>query len=177
MDQLDLSAFFQTKDQANDFSSRLSFISERIYNTNFNLEKMLIDQFGIKKKDIFITLLRENKIDRKSNSNLKLFFESIIKNIATVPILSLTVAFEPNEKTLQALSQWCLLQINKQIVFEIHVDKSIIGGAIIDYHGKHMDYSIRPTFNQILNDVLVKKNPTIDIKEIPMHIRAEDVSI
>jgi hypothetical protein len=177
METLDLSAFFQTKAQANDFSARLSLISEKIYNTNFNLEKMLTDQFGIKKKDAFMSLMRQNKIDVKTNSVLKTFFSSITESIATLPILSLTLAFEPKEKTLQKLSEWFVLNINRQAVFDISVDPELIGGASISFKGKHMDFSIRPTFDEILNDILNPKSKIIEIKETSLHQEADHLSI
>lgn len=154
MDQLDLTAFFQTKMGANDFSSRIAAISEKIYHTDFNLEKMLSEQFGIKKKDRLITLLRENKVDVKSNSALKAFLSSIVELIPKLPVLSLTIAFEPKEKTLQALSEWSLLNINKQALFDITVDKNLIAGAVVNYKGKYLDFSIRPRFEQILLESL-----------------------
>ena len=177
MGTLDLSAFFQTKAQANDFSARLSQISEKLYNTNFNLEKMLTDQLGIKKKDAFMSLLRQNKIDVKANSVLKTFFSSITEDIATLPVLSLTLAFEPKEKTLQKLSEWFVLNLNRQTVFDISVDPELIGGASISFKGKHMDFSISPAFDEIINDVLNSKSKTIEAKDSSLHQEVDHLSI
>ena len=178
MDQIDLSIFFQTKAQANEFSTRLSLLSEKIYNTNFNLEKMLTDQFGIKKKDAFISLLRENNIGVKNNSAFKAFLTSIIQMIASLPIVSLTVAFEPKEKTLQKLSEWLVLHVNKQAVFDVTVNPELLGGAAIDFNGKHMDFSIRPKFDEIVTEVLAPKQKIDEaVMNAPLHQQAEHLSI
>jgi F0F1-type ATP synthase delta subunit len=177
MDTIDLSAFFQTKAQASDFSARLSLISEKTYNTNFDLGKMLTDQFGIKKKDAFMSLLRENKIDTKKISELKKFLTTLSDTAVSLPVLSLTTAFEPKEKTLQKLSEWFLINVNKQAVFDITVDPQLIGGAAINFNGKHMDFSIRPQFEQILNEVLTPALPKDDVKNMPMHININEFSL
>src|SRR4029079_9977566 len=101
MQEIDLSYFFQTKSQATDFTRCLAGISEKIYQTNFNLEKVLLDQFGVKKNDKFMALLRENKIYIKLNSVLKSFLMKMQEQIAALPVLSLTLAFEPKEQTLK----------------------------------------------------------------------------
>jgi F0F1-type ATP synthase delta subunit len=178
METVDLSLFFQTKAQANEFSTRLSLISGKIYNTNFDLEKILLDQFGLKKKDAFISLLRENGIDTKNNSELKKFFSSIIESIAKLPIMSLTIAFEPKEKTLQKLSEWFVMNVNKQAVFDIIVNPELLGGAAIDFNGKHMDFSIRPKFEEIIADVLEPKSSKEEmLTSAPLHQEAEHLSI
>src|SRR5438105_7612063 len=123
MDHIDLSDFFRTKAQANEFSTRLSTISEKVYQTDFNLEKTLMEQFGIQKKDKFMSLLRENNIHEDSHSDVKDFLEKIQEKIATIPLLTFTIAFELNEQTLKAISEWCLLNIKRQLVFDITIDR------------------------------------------------------
>ncbi len=178
MDELDLSDFFQTKDQANDCIIRLGTLSEKIYNTNFNLEKELTREFGIKKKDAFIKLLRDNNIDTKSNSVLKAFLNTVIEKAKNLPLLSLTVAFAPKEQTLKALSQWCLLNINKQALFDITVDPNLIAGAVVNFKGKSMDFSMRPHFDRIVEDVLKPQaEKQTEEKPAAKHLSGDNLSL
>jgi hypothetical protein len=151
---LDLTPFFKTKAQATDFTSRLAGISAGIYETNFNLEQALLDEFGITKKDKFMTLLRNNKVNPEKAADLKAFFTKIQETSKTLPVLSLTIAFEPKDKTLQALSEWFVMNIKKQMLFEITVDRQIIGGAAINYKGKFLDATVKPVFDKILLDLM-----------------------
>ena len=177
-DQLDLSDFFQTKDQANEFATRLSTLSEKIYNTNFNLEKDLMAQFGIKKKDAFMKLFRKNDIDIKSHSALKTFLTMIAERVVSLPLLSLIIAFEPKEQTLKSLSQWCLLNIKKQAVFDITIDRNLIAGATISFKGRSMDFSIKPQLDQTIIDIMTPKveKPTEE-KAVAKHISADNLSL
>jgi F0F1-type ATP synthase delta subunit len=182
MEELDLSSFFTTKAQATDFSSRLATISEKIYKTHFNLEKTCMDEFGIKKKDAFIKLLRDNKVNVESSAELQAFFKKIQEKTATLPVLSLTVAFEPREQTLKELSEWFLLNINKQALFDITVDRNLIAGAVINFQGKSLDFSVRPKFDQILSSIMAPKAEETATKkakgkEEATHIAVENFSM
>jgi F0F1-type ATP synthase delta subunit len=158
MEGIDLSDFFHTKSQATDFSIHLATISEDIYQTNFNLEKVLIEHFGTEKKDKFISLLRENKINIFVNSDLKAFLDKIQARISDLPVLSLVVAFEPTDETFKILSEWLILNIHKEVLLDITIDTKLIGGATVSFNGKYADCSIKPQFDQIFQDVL-KNNP------------------
>lgn len=156
MEQLDLSSFFNTKTEANDFLTRITTISEMIFQTDFNLEKALKEQLGVNKGDHFLTLMRENNINSESLPVVKDFLHMLMEKIPTLPTLSLTIAFEPQEQTLKVLSEWCLVNLQKQILFEISVDPHLVGGALISNNGKFFDFSIRPTVTRILENTLSK---------------------
>lgn len=161
---MDLSGFFHTKQQASDFSARLADISEEIYKTDFNLEKILIDKLSLEKKEKFIILMRDNNINHASQSGLKDFLDKLQEKISQLPLLSITLAFEPKEETLNLISEWFLLNLKKQFVFDINVNLDLIAGIIINFNGKFKDYSIKSRFDKIISDIVeteVKSNTPI----------------
>jgi F0F1-type ATP synthase delta subunit len=180
MEGIDLSSFFHTRDQANDFSIRLSTISEKIYQNNFDLDKTLSEQFGLKKKDALIAFLRTNKVNAQSPSELNSFFNTLIDKISELPVLSISIAFNPTEETLRMLSEWFLLNRKSQVLFEIIVNPDLIAGCTISFNGKYIDYSIKPMFKQIVKDVMVNKNnPKTDIPSAPLveHQSTEHITV
>lgn len=156
---MDLSDFFTTKSQATDFSARLATLSEMIYKTNFQLESALMELFGIQKKEKFLSFLRENNVAIDNPSSLKDFFLKLQTTIAQLPVFSLTIAFEPSEATLQAISSWFLLNLKKQMLFEFTVDSSLIGGAVINYNGKFKDYSVKKPVEQLVIKLMQPQQP------------------
>lgn len=154
MDNLDLSSFFNTKPQAQDFSTRLAGIAQKIFETSFNPEAALLDQFGIEKKDDFMVLMRNNNVNGQSRKAIKEFIDAIQSKISSLPVLSIVMAFEPKDKTLRVLSQWFIVNTKKQMLFEIKVDPTIVGGAAMYVGGQYLDYSIKPKFDNIVNEIL-----------------------
>lgn len=159
MEQIDLSGFFTTKVQASDFSTRLASVSALIYDTKFDLEKILLEQLGIQKKDKFVTLLRHNNVPLDSNFAIKAFIEKIQERITTMPTMTMTVAFEPKEATLKAIAGWFLVNTSKQVLLDLSFDRSIIGGAVISVNGRFYDFSVRPQFNSVLKGVMSSLTP------------------
>jgi hypothetical protein len=153
MEELDFSDFFKTNIQAVDFVTRLSRISEGIYETNFNLDKALTHEFGIRKKDKFNELLRDGNIPPGSTLALKDFINKIQERISSLPVVSLTIAFEPGDETLKSIFDWFPLNINKQVLLDIKVDTSLIAGAYVGYNGKCLDYSVKPVFDQTYSEI------------------------
>ncbi len=162
METLDLTYFFKTKAQANDFISRIAAVSGKVYGTKFDLEKELLEEFGMQKRDKFMTLLRTNNVNPEKADALKAFFTTIQKYTEALPTLTLTIAFEPKEKTLQTLSEWFMMNIKKQMLFEIIVDPKVIGGSTISYRGQYADFSIKPIFEKLVKETL---NPSEQTKE------------
>jgi hypothetical protein len=181
MEITDISDFCKTKAQATDFSTRLGHIEQQVYHTDFTLEKALLTQFGLQKKDKFITLLRNNSIPSEGGV-LKEFLVKLQTLTATLPVLSLTVAFEPGEQTLKLLSDWFLLNVKKQVLFDITVDPTLIAGVSINFNGKHAEFSIKPQFAEILKQVIITsaqppQAPPHPIKPMLPHQSIEHISL
>jgi hypothetical protein len=181
MDTFDFSDFFKTKAQANDFSLRLAAVSEKIYETDFDIEKALMQQFGIRKKDKFTSFLRDNNINYESTSDLKKCISKIQEIISNLPVLSLTLPIEPDEQIIKALSDWFYLNVKKQVLFDIQVDPHLIAGATITYAGKYVDFSVKPIFDEVIKNELspeiAKTNDQIDYKKYHATPLKEDLKI
>lgn len=154
MDQVDLSDLFTTRVEANDFLARLATISELFFKTGFNLEKALIEQFGVNKTDRIIAILRQSNVNPESIPQVKDFIFILMSKISSLPVLSLTIAFEPTEQTLKSLSEWFFMNMHKQMLFDIRVDRSVIAGAHIRYNGKFFDFSIKSTYERTLESYM-----------------------
>lgn len=148
MDTIDLSDLFNTRPQAIDFSSRLTVVLKQIFEKEFNPEKVFLEQFGIEKKDAIYTLLRNNNVNTQSRLDIKEFLEKIQQKIDSMQTVSIILAFEPKESTLKSISQWFLLNINKQALLDVKVDRNLIGGCAILSGGKYLDFSIKPIFEK-----------------------------
>jgi len=150
--QIDFSEFFSTKAEANVFQSGLTSVTDKIFQNDFNIEKALSDQFGINTSDRLLAIMREHAINMQSRENIKTFLTTMQESISKLPTLTLTIAFEPQEKTLKSLSEWFLINMKRQVVFDFSVDKKVIAGATLTYNGKFFDFSVKPVFERILKN-------------------------
>lgn len=154
MGEINLSDFFSTKSQALFFSACLHAITDKIYETNFDLEKNLSEQIGSIKTEKFLMLMRDNDIPIASNPALIEFFRCIQDTISSLPSAGITMAIEPNDQMLKSISNWLLLNLKKQILIEPEIDKNIIAGAAVSFQGKRLDSSIRSEFDRICTETI-----------------------
>jgi F0F1-type ATP synthase delta subunit len=169
----DLSDFFVTKSQAADFVRGISSIIDKMYEVNFNLEDAFAQEFGIDKRDKFIELLHENS---HRNLSLKDYLISFIEEVKILPEIEISIAYEPNNETLKAISQWFIITYNKQVLINLRVDRSLVAGAALNYKGKYKDFSYRAQFLEILNKhIATMKNP--NQKNQTIHQQTEFITV
>jgi F0F1-type ATP synthase delta subunit len=169
METLDISKFCKTKTQATDFSTQVTTITEKLFETNFNLENVAMQVFGLQKKDVFLKLLHEQNINTQSQNDLKAFLTRLAEQANTLPVIALTIAFEPTEETMQAFAQWFMMQKGIQVLFDITVDKTLIAGVVVNFKGKHANYSIKSQFEQLTKTVLTTPVHSPSPQAAPQH--------
>jgi F0F1-type ATP synthase delta subunit len=170
MNNNDLSDFFITKSQAADFRDRLTSVIERMYSADFNAEKILGEEFGVGRRDKLIRLMYEKKV-----INLKTFFQSIIDDIDNLSVIYLSLAIEPGESILKAISLWFVINTGKQILIDYKIERDLIAGAAINYQGKFKDYSIKPVFDEMVMRKIT--NPNSNQINQPFHQKTEHMTI
>jgi F0F1-type ATP synthase delta subunit len=166
MEQLDITSICKTKTQGHYFASRLAKVTEKVYETSFNLEHALQEVFGMKIKDQLLTLMQKENCNIESAAAVKSFLLKLQQTITELPVTTLTIAFEPQEKTLQVLSDWFVMNLKQQVLFDIVIDEQLIAGTKINYKGKFADYSVKPLFDKMLDEFLVQNEKSTQ-KEQP----------
>ena len=90
---------------------------------------------GIKTKTDLDILLERIDIDRlRKGGGDEL--DKLKQAALAMPVVRLTLAFEPNR-------DWIVKAVGEAVVLDMAVDKSILGGAIVENAGKYGDYSLR----------------------------------
>jgi len=64
------------------------------------------------------------------------------ERLESLPVFSLTIAFEPTEEFRGKLANWIKENVEKKAVLDLKIDKEILGGAIISWQGKYRNYSL-----------------------------------
>ncbi len=67
-----------------------------------------------------------------------------------MPVITLTVAFEPNKQMLKSVSEWFVVNTKKQMLFDIRIDRTLIAGAAINYEGKFLIFPSAKTLIRYL---------------------------
>jgi len=78
------------------------------------------------------------------------FLDELRNYLLSLPKIKLTLAFQPNKEFLKQISEWLQKEVGQKIVLNIFVNPHIVGGAIIEYKGKYLNFSLIREIQQFL---------------------------
>ena len=78
------------------------------------------------------------------------FLDELRNYLLSLPKIKLTLAFQPNKEFLKQISDWLQKTVGQKIVLNIFVNPHIVGGAIIEYKGKYLNFSLIREIQQFL---------------------------
>jgi F0F1-type ATP synthase delta subunit len=92
--------------------------------------------------------LEEGNIEFFSQNALMDWLRTVQREAERIKVVKLTVAIDFKEKDLRQMADAFGKQIGSQAAFEIKTDRSLIGGAIIQYGTYISDYSLKSRLQQ-----------------------------
>ena len=88
---------------------------------------------------------------------LKKFFHDLRDTIDKLPLLKLSIAFNPSEEMIARLHEWTQENLGPGIVLDISYDSMMLGGARIIFAGRYKEM----TLAQMITEILVKEKTAI----------------
>lgn len=124
-----ISALVRTRSEANLLLEEIDILTKSLYKIGSgNLDAAL-----------------ESSIRAKTANAIKLFlgtegheevFNRLRERVNNLEYINLTLGFEPTLETLGRISNWVRQNIKDDIALDLSIDKSILGGAKIEYKGR-----------------------------------------
>jgi len=94
--------------------------------------------------------LERKKIISKNPEKNQIFFENLKKYLQKFPQVKIEIAFQPKKKFVNEISLWLEKEINQKIVLDLTFNPKIVGGAIIEYQGKQINFSLAKKIDELI---------------------------
>lgn len=142
-----VSALVTTRTEANVLLSEVDILLRSIYMVGDGNFKQTLEN-GVRSQ----TALTISKyIEEKKEEEL---LKGIKEKINSLDYVGLTIAFDPNLEVTRKIVGWVRQNIDKDLMLDININKSILGGAIIEYKGKVVSFTIKTKVDEyFLNNV------------------------
>lgn len=88
---------------------------------------------------------------------VKEFFQNLKDMIDALPLLKLSLSFNPSEEMIGRLHEWVEENLGIGILLDISYDTLILGGARIIFQGRYKEL----TLSQMITDVLAKEKTNV----------------
>lgn len=146
----DLLRHIKTVEQARNLSSEIDLLIESLFKTPDGFEEALnsisaINAAGL--REVFV----KNQIDANV-PRIKEYLVVLKEGIRKLKNIKFTIAFEPKESTIDSLFAWVSQNLKVGLILDVNVDKTILGGAIIEYEGKYEDLSLRKRMEEMFEN-------------------------
>ncbi len=144
----------RTKEEVQKINEEIDLLINSFYSDNPSETEFLLRS---KIRLWFAEILREKF---KSLDDKKKFLEGLKEEIKKIKILTLVVAFEPTETSIDKFIGFVRRNIGEKIVLEILIDKEILAGAKIIWQGEYRDFSLKGVFDK---EMEVKKEELVQL--------------
>ncbi len=140
----------QTTDDVVKLDEEIDLLLQSIY----HLEKDIFEDTLEKMVRIRVAMEIRKLVKQDTSSKkeeIKILLSNMYRTICALPIVQLTLAFEPSEAVIGNISRWARKNLAAGILLDLSLDRSVLGGAIIVYHGKFYDLTLRKKLQDVFD--------------------------
>lgn len=125
------------------YSEYLRQIEMHLYNANIDLTAQIGMILPHDVKERFLNVLHGAGIDSNDSQAMQVFLADLKNKMNSLPVMVLTIAYEPTEQDLKNYSSFVYTNAGFQVVFDVRKDPSVIGGCKIEFNGKIADFTLK----------------------------------
>ncbi len=153
-------SILKTKSDADIFLSHVEQLSDSIYNNKTTLKEKMKDLFPSEMTETLNQSLKKAGVDTNNIIEIQQFLDELKNSIKKTPVINLTIAFKPKQQSIQRIYDWVSLKLKRAILLNFTIEKQIIGGAIVEFHGKYFEYTIHKALNEKIPALTTVREPS-----------------
>lgn len=144
------------------------FLSEK----NESIEDFLAKKGQLPEETTVIKLWFDQFNNQLNPSNYYKILNNIIKDINNLPTITIYIPFALPPREAEKLGRWLRENVHPQVMLELRLDPTVIGGCALAWQGRYKDYSLRRLFKkrrgeilEIIRKVIKRKTRKLDNQE------------
>lgn len=144
----DLITSLKTKGQVNDFSLEIDTLLSALFKSSKMALDKAIASISTNSAKKIMDIFSKNKLDSADREMIRDFLDTLKDLIKKFKVISLTLAFDPSPKTIEKIHEYVSDNIGIGYIFDIGIDESLMGGAIISFNGKYCDFTLKKNLEE-----------------------------
>jgi len=133
----------KTKQYADEVLVRIDELKESLYNKRIDLDKKMSELFSFELKEKIKAYSWQEQINLNDPVSFGKFLSDLRGHIKSMPVVTIKIAFDPDEETVKEISDWFVENYGKNVLVELVSDKSLIAGAIVVFNQSSKDFSLK----------------------------------
>lgn len=123
----------------------LEQLEQNLYDLKINVKTFIEKEAPFHAQEALIEYLG-NVVETRDAETLSQKIESLCTVLKALPIVTLTVAFDPTDELVLHLSKVAKEEFSTHVLWDFIKDITITGGAVVEGNGRIEDYTIKKYF-------------------------------
>ena len=102
----------------------------------------------------WLNSLGEDFFSKFTKENFYNNFLELEKKVSLLTPLIIYLSFEPESLQIESINSWLKKNLSQNILFDIKIDRELLGGAVLVYKGVYKDYSLRAKIQEQSGTIL-----------------------
>lgn len=147
----DIVSIVRTQKDASELLSKLDELINAFYNIKTNASEKINELLPYDKKEHILAIMQGKHVKIDDTTSVQNYLIGFRNTIQSLPVITMHLAFEPTQDTVASFSNWFLVTLKKEVLLDLVLDQSLIGGCAIEYKGKYKEYSVKKKLEELYN--------------------------
>lgn len=132
----------KTKQDANNFLVHINEVIANLFKSSSSPIDVITAFMPYAKKEWSLSLIHEHDLNITDLTQMQNFFQGLKDALEKMPVVEISLAFEPNEKFIVLVSNKISIYSKKPVILDINYNPKIIAGLVIGFKGNYKNYSM-----------------------------------
>lgn len=138
----DLTQSLTTITQRDYLVDSLEMLVQRLFGSHQTIHEITTSTLSLPWSDVIIRMYHEQGLIEQDKEGAKQIVENVLHSIKTMETMELRVAYNLSDADVKDIKNWLYYQLRRQILLNIIVDPTLVGGIAIYRNGTFRDYTI-----------------------------------
>ncbi|OGK47644.1 hypothetical protein A2963_02760 [Candidatus Roizmanbacteria bacterium RIFCSPLOWO2_01_FULL_40_13] len=161
-----LLSLIKTKSYADEIIEKIDELKGSLYNRRVNLDKKMSELFSYELKEKIKAYSWQEQINLNDPESFGRFLTDLRNHIKSMPVISIKIAFYPDEEIVRETVSWFVENYGKNVVVDLIQDQDLVAGAVITFNDQQLDFSLKKKIGE--------KYKEEDWKRLADQVRSKD---
>ena len=161
-----LLSLINTKSYADEIIEKIDELKGSLYNRRVNLDKKMSELFSYELKEKIKAYSWQEQINLNDPESFGRFLTDLRNHIKSMPVISIKIAFYPDEEIVRETVSWFVENYGKNVVVDLIQDQDLVAGAVITFNDQQLDFSLKKKIGE--------KYKEEDWKRLADQVRSKD---
>src|SRR3989344_2233243 len=138
-----LLSLIKTKLHADEIIEKIDELKDSLYNKRVDLDKKMGELFSFELKEKIKAYSWQEQVNLNDPVSFGKFLNNLRGHIKNMPVVTVKIAFNPDEEIVKEISAWFVESYGKDILIDLQSDPGLVGGTVVVFNQQSLDFSLK----------------------------------